>query len=224
MKFNKISRSSALCSFALGAVLLSASAQGATIVGVSINDVSSELEDGTTDRLAVNTINGSGFNETTGTHSVDGTTMWETKGTYQNPNDPLGAYPNSFIEFDLGSNYDLASTTVWNYNETNETDRGANSVTISVAETVGGLFTSLGNFTFTQTPSNGTATTDFGQNIALSGANNARLVRFDILSAHGQDLNLVGLSEVRFDGTVVPEPSAALLGALGLLTLLRRRR
>jgi MYXO-CTERM domain-containing protein len=32
------------------------------------------------------------------------------------------------------------------------------------------------------------------------------------------------LGEVRFVGEVVPEPAVALLGSLGLLALLRRRR
>jgi MYXO-CTERM domain-containing protein len=34
----------------------------------------------------------------------------------------------------------------------------------------------------------------------------------------------VNLRDITFNGTVVPEPSAALLGSLGLLGLLRRRR
>ena len=33
-----------------------------------------------------------------------------------------------------------------------------------------------------------------------------------------------GIGEIRFEGTLVPEPSAALLGGFGALLLLRRRR
>jgi hypothetical protein len=98
-------------------------------------------------------------------------------------------------------------------------------VDIYVSASVGGAFTSLGNFTFNQ--ATGSETTDFGQvvNLAsLAAANNVRLVRFDILSNHGGDNEFAGLSEIRFDGTFIPEPGAAALMALTLAGLLRRRR
>lgn len=208
-----------------GLTFLSASAQAAFITGVTIEDFSSELIDGTFDRTPAYTIDGSGFETNgSGTHTtaVEGN-MWLTNGTFRAPNDPLPAH----ITFDLGANFDLASTTVWNYNEVtgpgaNLTNRGANAVTISVASSAGGTFTSLGNFNFTQAPGNDT--NDFGQLIDFSslGADNVRLIRFDITSNHGNTDDFAGLSEVRF--TAVPEPSIAILSALGLLTLLRRRR
>jgi len=53
--------------------------------------------------------------------------------------------------------------------------------------------------------------------------NNVTHVKFnDAVPFSNDGANLMGFNEVRF--TVVPEPSTALLGALGMLALLRRRR
>ena len=212
--------------------LISTAAQGAIITGVTIVDVSSELVSGF-DRGAIRVLDGSGFDEALGTHNVipDGTAgggMWLNNGTFANPNDPNA--PGAVITFDMGSNFTLNSLTVWNYNEflTGRADllnRGANEVEILVASSEGGTFASLGNFNFTIAP--GVDNVDFGQDIDLSGlgaAADARLVRFNITSSHGGDNNFVGLSEVRFDGAAVPEPSAAMLALIGLAGCLRRRR
>lgn len=203
--------------------------QAAVITGVTIEGFSSQLAGGF-NRLAVHTVDGSGFEPNgPGTHTTSpNNTMWLSNGTFTTPNDPIGAFPNSYIEFNLGDNYVLESFTVWNYNEATSQlfTRGANLVNISVASEVGGTFTSLGNFNFNIAP--GANNVDFGQSIDLSSfaaAEDVRLVRFDILSNHGGDNNFVGLSEVRFFGTVVPEPSSAtLIGLSGLMLLLRRRR
>ena len=195
------------------------SATAATITGVSIHSVSSELT--VANRLALNVINGSGLNEGTGVHdtnSADGT-MWLTNGTIFAPTDPLPAS----ITINLGDIYDLSTLKVWNYLEGGTGQgRGANSVNISVSPTldIGGLML-LGNFTFLP----GTSS---GQSIDLSSftaADNTRLVRFDILSNGGDGNQFVGLSEVRFDGALaVPEPSVTLLGVLAGFGLISRRR
>jgi hypothetical protein len=204
----------------------SLAAQGVTISGVTIEDVSSELVSGF-DRQANYLVDGSGFDGGTGTHSItpDGA-MWLNNGTFAGPNDPNA--PGAVITFDLGSNYLLSSLTVWNYNEflsgrPELLGRGANAVEILVASSEGGAFTSLGNFTFDIAP--GLDNADFGQDIDLSGfgaAGDARLVKFNITSNHGGDNNFVGLSEVRFDA--VPEPSVGILALIGLAGFLRRRR
>jgi hypothetical protein len=178
------------------------------IEGVTIEDVSSELV-GNFDRAASYLVDGSGFDETLGTHTVtpDGF-MWLNTGTFAAPNDPN--VPGAIITFDLGANYDLGSLTVWNYNETlpGREDllfRGANEVEILFAESEGGAFTSAGDFVFAVAP--GLGDDDFGQTIDLSSiseATNARLVRFNIKSNHGGDNNFVGLSEVRFTGASSP--------------------
>lgn len=205
---------------------ISQAAQSATISGVTIEDFSTELG-GNFDRQANYLVDGSGFDEGAGTHTItpDGF-MWLNNGTFAAPNDPNS--PGAVITFDLGSNYLLSSVTVWNYNETlpGRTDllgRGANTAEILVASSEGGAFTSLGNFTFDIAP--GADNVDFGQDIDLSSfgaAGDARLVRFNITSNHGGDNNFVGLSEVRFDA--VPEPSVGILALIGLAGCLRRRR
>lgn len=211
---------------ALAGLALSTSAQAATVVGVTIQDVSSELAGFA--RTADNTINGgAGFQagvQSTHTNSTaNGNSMWLSQGTFATPNDPLPA----FITFDLEDNYDLSSFTVWNYNESGATARGANGVTVSVASSEGGSFTALAGIT-TFTIAQGDAVTAFGETFdltALAAAGNVRLLRIDITSSHGGDFDFAGLSEIRFDGEAVPEPTTtALLGLGGLALILRRRK
>lgn len=149
---------------------------------------------------------------------------WLTDGPFQGDegNDVLP----SFITNDLEGNYDLDALEVWNYNESasSNTDRGAKDVEISVASSEGGSFTSLGSFIFDQAPGN---TSDFGQLINLSdiaGTDNVRLIRLDITTNHGDADNVVGLSEIRFAGTVIPEPTSLSLLAFGAAAALLRRR
>jgi len=177
-------------------------AQSQTITGVTIEDVSSELGGGF-NRLAEFLLDGNGFDEGLGSHTLtpDGF-MWLNTGTFADPNDPN--VPGAIITFDLEANYDLGSLTVWNYNENlpgrpELLSRGANEVEILVADSEDGAFTSLGDFVFAVAP--GLDTVDFGQTIDLTSmpeAANARLIRFNITSNHNGDNNFVGLSEVRF--------------------------
>jgi len=221
--------------FAVGALLSPLPLQSATITGVSIDSVSSELVNASFARAAVNILGTDGFDEGTGFHtnvpdSGGGAgpapaAMWLTNGVFAAPNDPLPA----FVAVNLGANYNLSSLKVWNYNEAFAAPtlvlRGANSVDISVASSVGGPFTMLGNFAFSVAP--GSTTTDFGQVIDLSAfpaADDVRMVRLDILSNHGGDNSFAGLSKLRFDGTAVPEPAAAALLGLSLVGFVSRCR
>jgi hypothetical protein len=194
-------------------------ARADVITPTAIAGVSSELTD-YFDRAAIYTINGYGL--TGSTHSSDPTgTMWMTTGTLTGvTQDPLPAY----ITFDLGAahNYNLTAAHIWNYNEAGQTAGGANDVTISVASSLSGSFTSLGSFVFNQASG---LSTYAGDTYTLS-ANNVRLVRFDITSSFataitpGANADLVGLSEVRFEGSPVPEPSTLTLLLAGLFGLL----
>ena len=210
---------------AMGTLALATSAQAATIVGVTIEDVSSELTKNRFDRVATHTLDGgAGYVAGgTNTHAVGPEGVhWLSQGTFEGASDPLPAH----ITYDLEGNYDLSSLTVWNYNEAGaSTSRGANNVEILVASSVGGSFTSLGNFTFEEAPGNDT--TIFGEDhlLTAAAADNTRLIRFNITTSHSGDNGFAGLSEVRFDGTTVPEPSTtALLGLGGLALILRRRK
>lgn len=214
-----------------GVVFLQGAAAGAVVTGVTIEDVSTELT-ASFNRAASYLVDGGGgvdFDEVAGTHTVtpDGS-MWLNNGTFTTPNDPNA--PGAIITFDLGGNYDLDFVTVWNYNEflpgrPDLLQRGANAVEILVSTSEVGPFTSLGNFNFTIAP--GVNNVDFGQDIdvsSLAGSDDVRLVQFNITSNHGGDNNFVGLSEVRFDGVVIPEPATALLAVFGLAGIFIRRR
>ncbi len=187
-------------------VLTTVSANAATIGGVTIEDVSSELAG--FDRLAVYTIDGSGFDEVTGFHSFEADGVaWLNQGSFADPND--ANLPGAVITFDLEANYDLTSVTVWNYNEANVrplTGRGADLVEILVADSEGGAFVSLGDFNLTEAP--GVEDVNFGQLIDLTGfaaADDTRLVRFNIASGlPTTDVGFVGLSEVRFGNNISP--------------------
>ena len=211
----------------LAALAVVSQANAAVILGVTIED-SSATNAG---RVPENTINGSGFSTITGYHSkAPDPTMWLTG---PNGSTPISSLNPGIITFDLEAVYDLDSFKVWNYNEKYNGDldrylkRGAKDVEISVASTVGGSFTSLGNFVFNMAP--GLDDFDFSQTIDLSSysaADTTRLVRFTINSSHttGQDVYITGLSEVQFYAGAVPEPSRALLCIVGGMGLILRRR
>ena len=205
-------------------------ARAALITGVTIENYSSQLLSGVFSRQAIHTIDGSGLSAGQHTNFPDAY-MWLTNGTFRTPQDPL---PGPYITFDLEGNYDLDRFHVWNYNEVDAglSTVGVNALEISVASSEGGSFTSLGNFTFAKADG---STTYAGETIDLSAytaADNARLVRFDIVSSHGGGNSLVGLSEVQFFGDaprggVIPEPITMLavgLGIAGLGRYVRRRK
>ena len=216
MKLNQKIKTTMSLAAAMGTLgLFAAPLQAATVVGVTIEDVSSEFGD----RLAVDTINGAGFDEANGFHSTASGEMWLSAGEYSGGTDPLPAH----ITYDLEGNYDLSSLKIWNYNEA--LTAGAEGLEVWVASSVGGSFTLISNEVLAI--ATGSTTIDFGHFVDLSSfaaADNVRLVRFNITSNQGFGSDLVGLSEVRFDGAAVPEPTTAALLGLGGLSLIRRRR
>ena len=176
---------------------------------------------------ADNAIDGSGLsavptdaNVATVTHIASGsgaaTTMWAG-----NP-----AQPQS-ITFDLGAEFNLNGTWIWNYNQSGTQPlRGMDSFDIYVggsgepsAPTENQTGNSISLYPDTQT------TAQPPENVPFT-ASNVQYVRFLIDNQTETGLQGIGLSEVRFSGAPIPEPSTLILAALGLLGLMgfRRRR
>lgn len=225
--------------YGLSEVQFEGTATGPTLIrGVSIESVSSELTLGF-DRDADSLVDGSGLHVGGfGTHTsvadgpagFDNGPMWLNVGTtnccggVSNVNSPgPGQDDMPEVTFDLGDIYNVSDMRVWNYNEVNITTRGVNEMEVLVSvDNV--TFDSLGTFNLEIAP--GREDVDFSETFALN-ANGVRYVKFDIISGHGGDNGFVGLSEVQFHSSIIPEPSTLVLAALGLLGLLggcRRRR
>jgi PEP-CTERM motif len=143
------------------------------------------------------------------------------------------------LTVNLNGAYNVDTIHIWNYNEAGQNARGTKNVEIYVSPdgdianlvklVTGGTGThdnGLGNFLLPQASS----LADYvGFDLNLSGVtnasllNNVSLIQFKPLDSYGGAFpDGVGLAEVQFGA--VPEPSAALLGGLSLLGLLRRRR
>lgn len=191
---------------------ISSPAKATPITGVTIEDFSSELTAGVgaATRLAVDSINATGM--AGGQHNTDPALMWEVQGTFSGGTDVAPWH----ITYDLEGNHKLNAIRVWNFNEAGSlSTAGAKNVEIRVSPTgnVADLvkLNKPGDFVFTQAPG---AANYGGFNVDLTGVtnasllNNVRLVRFDILTNHGQVANLVGLSEVQFNAATPNGPIA----------------
>ena len=150
--------------------------------------------------------------------------MWLSTGT-----DFGGVDPNPSFTVDLGALYDLTGVRVFNYNEFYEplsldlTARGVNRVNVLVGETA--PTTPLGTVDIPQATGTDDYTGTFYDLVALTGGPvRARYFMLDIESNHGGDNQFYGLSELQFDGTLVPEPTSAVVLALGGAALFTRRR
>ena len=202
---------------------------GEIVTPISVS-VSSEFAAG------VNLINGSGLigdgSVETRLHDNDENNMWQTfSGT------PIG----ETATFELDANYDLSSAFIWQYNGpdgngTSRPDREVNEFEVLVSPDLTSPFTSAGVFNLSPamdqsgTPPAG----EPAQAFDLTAATDVRRVQLTINSLHSVppidgviQADLGGLSEVRFDGTLVPEPvTFSILGMamLGLLGCARRRR
>jgi hypothetical protein len=64
----------------------------------------------------------------------------------------------------------------------------------------------------------------FASPLEVDLANDDFSVRFTVANDNQNSGAFLGINSITFNGTVVPEPTAALLGSFGLLPLLRRRR
>lgn len=188
-------------------------------------------------RPATNTINGSGLtggDGATGAHGTDANlTMWNTS-----QNDNAAA-----ITFNLGGPYDVTSIRLWNFNESASL-RGFGIKDVQIwAGNDASTLTVRGSFSFNNaTGAAGYTPTDY--DVSSLSLNNVGAVRFVVLTnqagatfnAAGSSAGTVagldsrriaGLSEIRFEGTAVPEPGAAMAFAClgtGMLFLRKRRQ
>lgn len=198
--------------FIASAMTVAASANAAVITGVTIEDFSSERTG--RNRQAVKAINGVGFDPINLTHDNERDTGWQS--------DKVDGVDDTTpdITFDLGDVYLIDSFTVWNYNHSVETSSGYQGVIITYGETLalGSTLTEVTNFS----QADGTDSYT-GETFSGFTPFSARYIKFDATSNYGNART--GLAEVRFN-EIVPEPSSAALGVLGLCALLavRRRR
>lgn len=180
---------------------------------------------------------------------IDGNTVegWRNNGAYDSAN-PAGAFPgvgvvrpsghqrNHFatenalstsLTFDLGSAYNIEQINVLNTSNTAWNDRETDTFTIQYS-TDGVNFdsesssVSLQNYTagFQEVPYEAIGAT----HVRLNLVNDPNINVGELQPGNPAGDAAVGLNEVQFIGTVVPEPSSVLLGVLSALCLVRRRR
>ncbi len=200
----------------------------------SIADVVPSLE-----RTADKTVDGSGLyagasgvlGAADSTHYVESSTMWMTAGLYAADNNPS-------ITYNLGSAYNVSTLRVWNYDEYLSQQLGAKDVEVYAGLDVNQL-TLRGAIQLAEAPGDSSTV---AQNFTALDLSNVQYVKlaigsnwdgavFDgtgaVVGADGR--GLVGLSEVRFEGTsAVPEPSTLVLFGVAVASMLfygwRKRR
>lgn len=123
--------------------------------------------------------------------------------------------PTASMTFSFDQVYDFNSVLIY---QNEGGGWGANKVRISTSTDNVDFSNTTGTIDLTGGSTFGGNT--IGYTVDISALPNAEYVRIELLDA----TQWVMLSEVDFDGGAIPEPSAALLGGLGLLALLRRRR
>jgi hypothetical protein len=180
----------------------------AIIPGVTIQSVSSQYSNGSSDqRPATNLVNGSGLFGNNHTYNITGS-GWLTADS------SAGAYSNAFVVFDLGAVHNLSQIKVYNYDEGSPLATG-NACGVQQADILFG--TDLGVYTVTNSgvlfnkAPGGTSTApnfkDFSQLINVGGVS-ARYVRVNVATnwggSTGVDANAVGLCKVLFIDTNVP--------------------
>lgn len=126
---------------------------------------------------------------------------------------------NPVLTFDLGGTYNLTDFVYWGYNNGGTGNEAKNfTIEFSVG---GGSYGDAVNFS--QTTARG-ASTPATVNFASIEADSVRITITDNFSGIGTGGDRVGLGEVKFIGTAVPEPSSIVLLGLSSLALLFRRR
>jgi hypothetical protein len=154
-------------------------------------------------RAASNTVNYSGLTVPVDSfansgvahdYNFPGTDMWLSTG------DGFGGIdPNPSITFDLGAYYTVFQMRVWNYVEWPNRDRGVQGLTLLTSRE-GIPNESQG----AQTLAMAATTPYLGDLITFAVPFRARYIKFAIASNHGDPNSFYGLSEVQFNGLLVP--------------------
>lgn len=187
-------------------------------------------------------IDGSGLDPNSAASVLDQTHDFTEANNWQT--DVFGPPPANTVEleFTLQGRWDLSAAHVWNFNNLggnppsiNVNFRGIQEFEILVSPDLVTPYSSLGNFTLTMSPDDPNdpvfAVPVNAQVLALgAGADVVQRIKFAVISNFSDPNSLdpvVGLSEVRFEGVDIPEPTAlaiSVLGGLSLGLLARRRR
>lgn len=145
---------------------------------------------------------GLSVNSAAGTHDnqFEAATMWMTDG---------GTVADEWVIFDLGAVYDLTDAYVWQFNQNNAVNAGGarNVRTMDIYVTANSTnWTKIGA-TRTLTVADGSNAALPAETVSLT-ASSVRFVAFIPLTGGAGASGYVGLSEVRFEGTLVPAATA----------------
>lgn len=204
---------------AIAAAFLATATNAAQITPVSVTATSTFNNGFYTPQ---NLINGSGLSG--GLHDNSFGNMWQTE---QSETAKLAQ-----ITFDLGGLFDLASADIWQFNYADGVQIPGVISTLDRGVKDFRILTSLDGVSFTEAFAGTMARADgspaAAQIFALDGL--ARFVQIDIQSNYAEGTIYTtyasGLSEVRFNGSAVPEPAswAMMIGGFGLVGGALRRR
>jgi hypothetical protein len=233
------------------AVLLTASTHAAVLWTTSFSGTVNNAGDASrtitntpsgtfTDTLAT-TVSTLTRNTATGNFFLTGTgNTFANYNPNQNVDNPAStAGWNAIFDFGAGlQTIDLTDVTfnIFRFNSTGatqSTDSNVRNVNISAEYTLNGgsSWTALAATKLVNLTNSNTTT---GVNIALNYALSAPVtvnfasddfrIRYTVLNDNTAVGAFNGISTIVFNGEVVPEPTTSLLGALGILALIRRRR
>jgi len=198
------------------AALLCGSSFAASLI-TSGDPVTGITFDGTS--FTVSTQSNYGNNETP-VQAIDGSTS--TKYFHNGgPNTGLVVRPLAFY---TANSVTQSIVTGFSLTTANDND-GRDPLTFSIYGTNVANSTTFGDYTAivlgqaTLAP-----TARFTSSTLVSFANTTAFNTYAIIFPTVRSENTMQVAEIRLEGTAIPEPSAALLGGLGILTLLVRRR
>jgi hypothetical protein len=185
----------------LAVILASVQAAYSELITIPPGNVTASSEiGGTFNRIDDFIVNGNGLN-ISGEHTpAVEPNMWLSTGTGFG-----GIDADPSVTFDLGAVYTISSFHVWNYNEAPPllVNRGVNDVSVEFGTTAGLGSTVPGITNFAIADGTDTYT---GENFSSFTPFDARFIKFDINSNHGDANTFYGLSEVQFDGVLASDP------------------